>query len=77
MFDTNTSCEEKPVFVTNNAESKCIGMGTMKIKMFDGIIRTLMNLMRVLNLKRDFISLGGLRLQWLHVHYSRWSYEGD
>lgn len=51
--------------MANNAESKCIGMGTMKIKMFDRIVRTLMNLMHVPNLKRDFISLKGLRLQWL------------
>lgn len=37
-FDTYTSCEGKIIFMANNAESKCIRMGTMKIKVFDGIV---------------------------------------
>lgn len=50
LFDTYTSCKGKYVFMENNAESKCIGMRMVKIKMFDGIVRSLTNVMHVLDL---------------------------
>lgn len=44
----------------NNKESKCIRIGTKKIKMFDRIVQTLMNVMHVPGLRTNFISLGAL-----------------
>ena len=44
----------------NNASYKIVGIGTVKIKMFDGIVTTLNDVRHVLNLKRNLISLSTL-----------------
>ena len=44
----------------NNAQCKAIGKGTIRIKMHDGMIRTLTNVRHVPDLKRNLISLGTL-----------------
>lgn len=44
----------------NNEECKSIGKGTMKVKMFDGSVLTLTNVMYVPELKKNLISLGTL-----------------
>lgn len=44
----------------NNASCKVIGVGTIRIKMFDGVVRALGDLRHVPNLKRDLISLSTL-----------------
>ena len=44
----------------NNASCKTIGMGTINIKMYDGIVRTLSNVRHVPDLKKNLISLGTL-----------------
>ena len=41
----------------NNASCKIVGIGTVRIKMFDGVIRTLGNVRHVPHLKRNMISL--------------------
>ena len=39
---------------------KTIGIGPIKIRMHDGIVRTLSNIQHVLDLKKNLISLGTL-----------------
>ena len=46
--------------MANNVECKSIGIGTVKIKMFDGVIQTQTNVMHAPNLRRNLISLGAL-----------------
>jgi len=42
----------------NNAAYDVVGIGTIRIKMHDGIVRTLTNVRHVLDLKKNLISLG-------------------
>lgn len=51
-FDTYESCDRESIFT--------IGMGTMKIRMHDGIVRTLMDVKHVLELRRNLIYVGAL-----------------
>ena len=44
----------------NNATCTVIGIGTVKIKMFDGVVTVLSNVRHVPNLRRNLISLGVL-----------------
>ena len=44
----------------NNNGCKIVGIGTIKIKMFDGVIRTLHGVRHAPELKRNLISLGML-----------------
>ncbi|KAK3008654.1 hypothetical protein RJ639_014857 [Escallonia herrerae] len=44
----------------NDDVCKVMGIGTIKIKMFDGIVRTLADVRCIPNLKKDLISLGTL-----------------
>ena len=44
----------------NNASCKVAGIGTIRIKMFDEVVRTLGNIRHVPNLKRNLISLSTL-----------------
>ena len=46
--------------MANNAECKSIGKGTVKIKMFNGVVQTLTNVIHVPDLKKNLISLGTL-----------------
>ena len=48
------------VLMGNNASCKVAGIGTIHIKMFDGLIRTLSEVRHVLDLKRNLISLSTL-----------------
>jgi hypothetical protein len=48
------------VLMGNNNPCKTIGVGSVKIKMFDGIIRTLTDVRHVPKLKKNLISLGVL-----------------
>ena len=50
---------------------KTIGIGSIKIRMHDGIIRTLSNVRHVLDLKKNLISLGTL-----HSNGYKFSAEG-
>ncbi|KAG9454909.1 hypothetical protein H6P81_007813 [Aristolochia fimbriata] len=59
-FSTFVDYNGGKVLMGNNAACKTVGMGTIKIKMFDGIVRTLADVRYVLELKKNLISLGAL-----------------
>jgi hypothetical protein len=44
----------------NDATCTIIGMGTIKIKMSDGVVRTLEDVRHILNMKKNLILLGTL-----------------
>jgi hypothetical protein len=46
--------------VGNDARCKAIGIGTIKVRTFDGVVRTLTNVRYVPDLKKNLISLGRL-----------------
>ena len=48
------------VLMENNAICKVVGIGTIKVKMFDNVVRTLMDVRHVPDLKKNLISLGTL-----------------
>ena len=48
------------VLMGNNASCKVADIGTICIKMFDGVVRTLGDIRHVLDLKRNLISLSTL-----------------
>ena len=48
------------VLMKNNMPYKIIGIGSIKIRMHDGIVRTLSNVRHVSDLKKNLISLGTL-----------------
>lgn len=43
IFDTCTSCEGESICKSNNVERKIIGLRIVRIKIFDGIVRTLID----------------------------------
>ena len=59
-FSTYESTEGGVVLMGNNAVCKVVGKGTIRIKMYDGIVRTLTNVRHVPDLKKNLISLGTL-----------------
>ncbi|RVW75411.1 hypothetical protein CK203_062320 [Vitis vinifera] len=52
------------VLMGNNASCKIASIGMVKIKMFDGVIRTLGDVRHILNLKRNLILLSTLDSKW-------------
>ena len=48
------------VLLGNSVSCKVVGIGTIMIKMFDGVIRKLQNVRHVPELKKNLISLGTL-----------------
>ncbi|KAF3634744.1 hypothetical protein FXO38_24999 [Capsicum annuum] len=60
LFSTYDPVEGGVVLVGNNIACKIIEKGTIRIKMHDGIIRTLRNVRYVHELKKNLISLGTL-----------------
>ncbi|XP_075108699.1 uncharacterized protein LOC142180384 [Nicotiana tabacum] len=48
------------ILMGNNAACKVIGKGTVRIKMHDGVVRTLTDVRHVPDLKKNLISLGTL-----------------
>ena len=46
------------VLMSNNAASKVVGIGSIHIKMHDGIVRTLTDVCHVLDLKKNLIAMG-------------------
>ncbi|KAG9446276.1 hypothetical protein H6P81_012404 [Aristolochia fimbriata] len=59
-FSTFVDYNGGKVLMGNNAAYKTVGMGTIKIKMFDDIVRTFADVRYVLEMKKSFISLGAL-----------------
>ena len=56
-FSTYEPVHKGAVLMGNNASCKVAGIGTIRIKMFDGVVRTLGDVRHVPNLKRNLISL--------------------
>ncbi|KAG8497073.1 hypothetical protein CXB51_008352 [Gossypium anomalum] len=59
-FTTYETVSEGVVLIGNNASCKIAGVGTIKVKMFDGVVRTLSDVRHVPELKRNLISLSTL-----------------
>ncbi|KAG8498240.1 hypothetical protein CXB51_007432 [Gossypium anomalum] len=59
-FTTYETVSKGVVLMGNNASCKIAGVGTIKVKMFDGVIRTLSDVRHVPELKRNLISLNTL-----------------
>ncbi|KAK2981165.1 hypothetical protein RJ640_024388 [Escallonia rubra] len=59
-FDCLTPCDGGTVLMGNDVVCKVMGIGTIKIKMFDGIVRTLGDVRYIPDLKKNLISLGTL-----------------
>ncbi|PHT52051.1 hypothetical protein CQW23_06513 [Capsicum baccatum] len=58
LFSTYDPIECGVIMVGNNVGCKIVGKGTVRIKMYNGIIRTLINVRCVPKLKKNLISLG-------------------
>ena len=59
-FSTYEHVHKGAGLIGNNAFCKVAGIGTVHIKMFDGVVRTLSDFGHVLDLKRNLISLSTL-----------------
>uniref|UniRef100_A0A2N9IUP8 CCHC-type domain-containing protein n=1 Tax=Fagus sylvatica TaxID=28930 RepID=A0A2N9IUP8_FAGSY len=59
-FDTYRSINCGSVRMGNDAACTIIGMGTIKIKMSDGVVRTLEEVRHILDMRKNLISLGTL-----------------
>ena len=59
-FDTYKPYNGGMVQMDNDATCPVIGIGTVKIKMFDGVVRVLSNVRHVPDLRKNLISLGVL-----------------
>ena len=59
-FDTYQPCEKGTVNMANGTQSRIAGVGTVRIRMFDGVVRTVTGVRHVPGLKRNLISLGTL-----------------
>ncbi|KAG8485682.1 hypothetical protein CXB51_019024 [Gossypium anomalum] len=59
-FTTYETVSEGVVLIGNNTSCKTAGVGTIKVKMFDGVVRTLSDVRHIPELKRNLISLSTL-----------------
>ena len=62
-FDTYRSVNCGSVRMGNDVTCTIIGMGTIKIKMSDGVVRTLEEVRHISDMKKNLISLGTLDLK--------------
>ncbi|KAG8489926.1 hypothetical protein CXB51_015938 [Gossypium anomalum] len=67
-FSTYSSVEGGVVRMGNDSSSKVIGIGTVKIKMHDGTIRTLSDVRYVPDLRKNLISLSILDLKGCRIN---------
>ncbi|KAG8475219.1 hypothetical protein CXB51_032079 [Gossypium anomalum] len=67
-FSTYSSVESGVVHIGNDLSSKVIGIGTVKIKMHDGTIRTLSDVRYVPDLRKNLISLSILDLKGYKIN---------
>jgi 5'-3' exoribonuclease 2 len=59
-FSTYKSVDDGSVLMSNNTACKILGIGTVRIKLHDGVVRTLTNVRHIFGLKKNLISLGTL-----------------
>ena len=69
-FSTYEPMHKGAVLIGNNASCKLASIRTVRIKMFDGVVRTLGDVRHVSNLKRNLISLSTLDVR-------RYKYTGE
>ena len=67
-FNTCRSVNYGYVLMNNNVSCKVTRIGNIKIKMFDGVVRTLCDVRHVPDLRKNLISLGTL-------DYNKFSYK--
>jgi len=60
LFTKYKPVKEDTVFATSGNAYKIVGVGTIKIKMSYGVVRTFPDVRYVLYLRRNLISLGNL-----------------
>lgn len=63
IFLTYYTISKGAMIMENNTSCKVVGIGIVKIKIFDGDVRTLGDVRRVSDLKRNLISLSILDLK--------------
>ena len=56
-FNTYQSVDDGIVYMGNNVTCKTIGIGSIRIKMYDGIVRTLTDVRHVPKLRKNLISM--------------------
>ena len=59
-FATYQSIDGGKILIGNNVDCKVVGIGSIQIKMFDGIVRTLIDVRHVPYLWKNLISFGTL-----------------
>ena len=59
-FSTYQSIDDGVVYMGNDVTCKTVGIGSIRIRMFDGIVRTLTDVRHVPDLRKNLISLGVL-----------------
>ncbi|KAH9803501.1 hypothetical protein KPL71_001790 [Citrus sinensis] len=59
-FTSYQSCDSGMVLMGNNSICKVVGIGTVSLKMFDGVVREITQVRHVPDLKRNLISVGML-----------------
>ena len=59
-FTTYKEIDSGAVMMGNNNSCRTVGIGSVRIKMFDGIVRTLKDVRHVPDLRKNLISLGVL-----------------
>ncbi|KAG7981002.1 hypothetical protein I3843_05G210500 [Carya illinoinensis] len=57
-FTTYESINGNSVLVGNDMACDIVGIGSVEIKMYDGLVRTLSNVRHIPSLKKNLISLG-------------------
>ena len=57
-FTTYQSISGGEVLMGNNMTCKVVGIGTVRIRMYDGVVRTLSDVCHVPDLKKNLLSLG-------------------
>ena len=62
-FSTYKPYNGGSVLVGNDAVCKTVGIGNIRIRIFDGQVRTLTNVRHVPDLKKNLLSLGVLEAQ--------------
>ena len=59
-FHTYQSVDDSMVYMGNNVTCKTVGIGSIRIKMYDGIVRTLIDVRHEPELRKKLISMGVL-----------------
>ena len=67
-FNTYRLVNSGYVLMGNDVSCKVVGIGNIRIKMFDGVVRTLCDVRHVPDLRKNLISLGTL-------NYNEFSYK--